>query len=257
MGVVRKLAPGARFFLDFVDFLWYTITIESFFQEEHMIQAFLFDFDGTIADTIPVLREAVNMTMEQYGYPLHSNEDILRFINNGARELIRRAMPADLQEDQELVDRVLADYSGHYRKVYHHTERAYDGVAELIARLHNEGFRIGVLSNKQDDILRKLTAQILLPGSYDGAQGVITGKPTKPHPYLVEKLAADLGVPPEACVMIGDSDVDFYTAQNAGMRHVGVTWGFRDEAFLRERGATLFAHDPDELLQILYQLNEN
>ena len=222
-----------------------------------MIQAILFDFDGTIANTVSVLREAVNLTMVQYGYPLHTDEDILRFINNGARELIRRAMPVDLQEDQELVDRVLVDYSGYYRQVYHHTEHPYDGVAELIERLHNEGFRIGVLSNKQDDILRKLSARVLLPGSYDAAQGVVTGKPTKPHPYLAEKLAADLGVSPGNCVMIGDSDVDLYTAQNAGMLHVGVTWGFRDEDFLREHGVTRFAHDPDELLQILYQLNEN
>ena len=221
-----------------------------------MIRAVLFDFDGTIADTVSALREGVNLTMMQYGYPTHTDADILRFINHGAKELIRRAMPAHLQQDEDLVDRVLADYSQHYRSVYHHTDHAYDGVAELISRLHGEGYRIGVLSNKQDEILRRLTRQVLLPDSYDGAQGVILGKPTKPHPYLVEKLAADLGVPPSECVMVGDSDVDLYTAQNAGMRHIGVTWGFRDEAFLREKGAVLLAHDPDELLQLIYQLNE-
>ena len=222
-----------------------------------MIRAVLFDFDGTIADTISALREGVNLTMEQYGYPTHTDVDILRFINNGARELIRRAMPEELRRDEDLVDRVLADYNQNYLSVYHHTNRAYDGVAELISRLHGEGYRVGVLSNKQDGILRKLTKQVLIPGSYDGVQGVIPGHPTKPHPYLVEKLAAEFCVSTLDCVMVGDSDVDFYTAQNAGLRHIGVTWGFRDEAFLREKGATLLAHDPDELLQLIYQLNEN
>ena len=222
-----------------------------------MIRAVLFDFDGTIADTISALREAVNLTMTQYGYPTHTDADILRFINHGARELIRRAMPSHLQQDEALVDRVLADYHQHYLSVYHHTNRAYDGVAELIACLHGEGYRVGVLSNKQDVILRQLVGQILIPGSYDGIQGAIFGKPTKPNPYLVEQLVDHLGVATSECVLIGDSDVDLYTAQNAGLRHIGVTWGFRDEAFLREKGATLLAHDPDELLQLIYQLNEN
>jgi beta-phosphoglucomutase-like phosphatase (HAD superfamily) len=64
-----------------------------------MIKAILFDFDGTVADTISALREGVNLTMEQYGYPLHTDGDILRFINNGARELIRRAMPEELRTE--------------------------------------------------------------------------------------------------------------------------------------------------------------
>ena len=54
--------------------------------------------------------------------------------------------------------------------------------------------------------------------------------------------------------MIGDSNVDFYTAQNAGMTHIGVSWGYRDEASLRELGATRIAHDPDELLEIIKSL---
>lgn len=222
-----------------------------------MIQAVIFDFDGTVADTISALREGINLTMEQYGYPTHTDGDILRFINHGARELVRRAMPAHLQGDEALLDRVLADYNIHYGKVYHHTDHAYDGIPELVDALHREGFRIGVLSNKQDGILRKLVEQVLIPGSYDAAQGVIPGKPTKPHPYLAEKIAAELSVPPSACVMVGDSDVDFRTAQNAGMLHVGVTWGFRDAEFLKANGAKHLAHSPGELGEIIRQLNQD
>lgn len=214
------------------------------------MKAIIFDFDGTLADTISALREGINRTMRLYGYPEHTDDEIRSFINNGARELVRRAMPRELQADEALLDRVFADYNRIYGEIYHHTDRTYDGVDELVARLHGR-YRIGVLSNKQDVYVKRLCEQILPSGSYDVAQGVILGKPVKPDPFLSLLVADALGVSPSDCVMIGDSDVDIRTARNAGMQHVGVTWGYRDEAFLREHGATHLAHTPAELEEIL------
>ena len=221
-----------------------------------MIRAILFDFDGTVADTISALQEGVNRTMRRYGFPEHTYEDILDFVNHGARDLIRRSMPEALREDEELIDRVFADYNRDYEQVYLLTDHAYDGVAELIARLHGQGYRIGVLSNKQDRFVKGLCAAVLQEGSYDAAQGMVAGQPGKPHPYLAEKISAELGVLPQECIMIGDSDVDVATAENAGMTHVGVTWGFRSEAFLREHGATNVARTPEELEMLIAALSQ-
>ena len=215
-----------------------------------MLKAVIFDFDGTIADTVPAIREGVNRTMRLYGYPEHSRADILRFINNGARELIRRAMPEDVRDDGSQVTRVLNDYTRLYGVVCLQTKQAYAGMPELIAALHGS-LRIGVLSNKQDELVRRLSAQVLRPGSYDAAQGVYPGAPAKPDPYLAHRLAAGLGVEPQDCAMVGDSDVDIATAANAGMLHIGVAWGYRDEAFLRAHGARRIAHTPQELGMLL------
>ena len=212
-----------------------------------MIKAVLFDFDGTIANTIPAIREGVNNTMRRCGYPEHSYEDILAFINHGARELIRQAMPAPDCEDPATVDRVLQEYNTQYGLVYDHTREAYPGVAELIDRLHRAGYRIGVLSNKQDKFVQKLSRQVLLPGSFDAAHGVGPGQPPKPDPFLPALIARELGVSPADCAMVGDSDVDIATARNAGMLHIGVDWGYRDAAFLRAHGATNIAHTPEEI----------
>ncbi len=223
-----------------------------------MLKAIIFDFDGTLADTIPALCEGINQTMQLYGYPTHQDADILRFINNGARELVRRAMPKQLQGDEELVSRVLSDYDKQYSKVYLHTDRTYAGVRELVEYLHRElKLKIGVLSNKQDRFVKGLCRQVLAPDSYDTAQGVIAEKPAKPDPYLAHLVADALGVSPEECAMVGDSDVDIHTAKNAGMLHLGVTWGYRDEAFLRASGATRLANTPDELLNLILQETEN
>ena len=220
-----------------------------------MIRAIIFDLDGTIADTISAIREGVNLTMEQYGYPTHDDAAILRFINNGARELIRRAMPEALRADEELVSRVLADYDRLYGTVYLHTDRTYDGICETVRSLHDEmGLKIAVLSNKQDLFVKNLAGQLLPAGCFEAAQGVIHGKPAKPDPYLVGLVAEEMGVSPAECVMVGDSDVDVRTAANAGMTHVGVSWGYRDEAFLRERGAQRIAATPAQLLEIIKNL---
>ena len=218
------------------------------------MKAVIFDFDGTIADTLEAIGEAVNTTMQSYGYPSHSLADIRSFINNGARELVRRAMPKQLQIDEALLDRVYADYHREYGKTYLHTKIAYDGIPELIRDLHNAGVRVGVLSNKQHEYVVNLSKQVLPKGCFDAAQGVVPEQPTKPHPYLSELVAAHLGISPCECVMVGDSDVDILTAKNAGMTHVGVSWGYRDEETLRKNGATRIAHTPDELKKILKDL---
>ncbi len=217
---------------------------------KHPIKAVIFDFDGTISDTIPAIREGVNLTMQSYGYPQHTDADIRRFINNGPRLLIQRAMPEGLREDASLLDRVLADYNVFYRSVCLHTNSTYAGIPELIAQLHKT-YRIGVLSNKQDEFVKALCRQVLPEGCVDAALGALAGHPTKPDPYLSLRIAAELGVAPAECVMIGDSDVDILTAKNAGMQHIGVSWGYRSADFLAAHGALRIANVPAEIKELL------
>lgn len=215
-----------------------------------MIKAILFDFDGTLADTIPAITEGVNITMHHYGYPEHSEAAVRTFINQGARHLIRSAMPRALQSNESLVDEVFEHYSESYRLVHLNTKETYAGMRELVSRIHGIA-RVGVLSNKQDPHLRSLVEQVLEPGSFDGVQGVIQGHPAKPDPYLANRLTAALGVKPEECALVGDSDIDILTAKNAGMLHIGVTWGYKSAEVLREKGATLLANSVEELEALL------
>ena len=101
------------------------------------------------------------------------------------------------------------------------------------------------------ELADKLVEQVLEPGSFDGVQGVIQGHPAKPDPYLANRLTAALGVKPEECALVGDSDIDILTAKNAGMLHIGVTWGYKSAEVLREKGATLLANSVEELEALL------
>ncbi len=215
-----------------------------------MIKAVIFDFDGTLANTIPAILTCVNKTLRVYGFPERTEEEALSFINNGARELIRCALPSAFQQDAATIDSVLSTYTQIYLENYRLTRDTYDGILPLLAALRPT-YRIGVLSNKQDAILKPLCAHVLPVGSYDTAQGVIPGKPTKPDPYLTNLVADTLGVSPSECAMVGDSDVDLRTALAAGMLPISVSWGYRSEAFLRSAGAVNIARTPAEILEFL------
>ena len=88
----------------------------------------------------------------------------------------------------------------------------------------------------------------------DAVQGVFPGAPVKPDPFLSNRILNRLGVAPADCIFVGDSDVDFATAKNAGMTHVAVTWGFASEEHLKSVGATRFAHTAEELERIIYNI---
>lgn len=220
-----------------------------------MIKAIIFDLDGTVADTISAIREGVNLTMEQLGYPTHTDADVRRFINHGARELIRQALPADVSADPARVEKALDVYQGMYERTYKNTNLCYDGMVEAMTELAGK-YSLAILSNKQDRMVKGLAAQLLPAGVVKVAQGQIEGVPTKPDPTAVWQVCRTLGVEPSECAFVGDSDVDMHTAINAGCLPVGVEWGYRGADVLIEAGAKVLAKAPRELVEVIENVSE-
>ncbi|MBQ7172550.1 MAG: HAD family hydrolase [Clostridia bacterium] len=211
------------------------------------MRAVVFDFDGTIANTIPALRTAVNRALEELGFPTHTDEEVRTYVNYGSREMVRRALPAERREDQGLIDRATELYNKYGAEACFITKEPYPGVGELFLRLKQKEYAIGVLSNKHDPVLQKITPAILPKGSFDAIQGVAPGLPTKPDPALTLRILEKLGVDAKDAVFVGDSEIDLFTAENAGLYHIGVTWGYKDEADLIAAGAKHLAHTAEEL----------
>lgn len=207
------------------------------------MKAILFDFDGTLADTMPALTEAVNAALTELGYPIHHS--VKAFINHGARELIRRAMPEE-ERTEEKIDRAFALYEVCYRKIYLHTDCLYPGMRDLIRKVRPQA-RMGILSNKPAEMTEGLARLLFPAGEMAAVVGYENGKPGKPDPYLAKKAAAELGVSLSDCLLVGDSEVDVQTAKNAGMAFVGAGWGFYGEEFLRAAGADRVANTPADL----------
>ena len=213
------------------------------------VRALIFDLDGTLADTIGGIQDGMNETMIHYGYPEKSYEDIRRAIGNGARLLVKRCMPADAAEDDALVSEVLAFYDDAYSRTYMHTRECYEGMVEAVKTLHARGYRLAVLSNKQDTYTKRLVAQLFPDGEFSVVMGQ-TDLPTKPDPTVPTMIAAQLGVEVRECAMIGDSDVDIRTAQNADMTGVACSWGYRERQKLSDLAPHHLVDRPAELLAI-------
>lgn len=211
-------------------------------------QTAIFDMDGTILETLEDMCASVNVTMDHVGYPRRTMDEVRRFVGNGAAKLIERCMPAGAEDPR--YPAALEFYRAYYDAHAQIKTGPYPGIPELLNQLSREGVRLAVVSNKPDEAVRALTERYF-PGVFPVAIGNRDGWATKPAPDSVYEAMRLLGARRESTVYVGDSDVDVDTARNAGLDSIIVTWGFRDEDFLRAHGAQHLAHNADELYEML------
>ena len=221
------------------------------------IKLVIFDLDGTAADTMDGIVEGLNRTMSECGYPAHTRESVLQFVNYHTRRYIEEALPEAARTDAE-IDRVLGIYTRHYEDTYTLTV-PFKGIPALFDRL-NQRCPVAMNSNKQDRFVKALAEQLFAEGTFIAAEGYRPDRPSKPDPamaYAIMEMASErLGerLTPDQCVYVGDSDVDYYTAQNAGMHCISVSWGYRSHEFLRALGDQPVAASVEELWDELVRL---
>ena len=209
------------------------------------IKAVVFDLDGTLVDTLDDLTDATNEAMKAVGRPLHTRAEVRSFIGNGIPVLIKRA----LGDDQSGFERALSEFRRYYD--LHSTDKsvAYEGVAELIAWLTDNGIKTAVVTNKYDSAAKIVTKKTLPP--LDAVVGVSDGVNPKPAPDGILYICKETGIAPEGTCMIGDLATDYLASKNAGCDHIIAKWGYGHEKGLRKHGATVFAEKPVDLLEIL------
>ena len=213
---------------------------------------YIFDLDGTLLDTLQDLANSVNYALRQYGLPEHSLDDVRRFVGNGVRLLMERAVPDGAQHPQ--FESVFATFRQYYMEHSLDTTRPYDGIVETIHELKQRGCRLAVVSNKMMAATQELVAYFFPEIEVAIGEHEAAGIRKKPAPDTVYEALRQLGLVvggfPADTVYVGDSDVDIATARNSGLPCISVLWGFRDKPFLLEHGATTFVSTPQELLTI-------
>ena len=234
--------------------MWYNTFIKRGEKMEAVFKnkkAVIFDLDGTLADTVSAIVEAVNMTMDSFSFPTHTDEEVRNAIGNGATTLIRRLVPNGVRSDEALVLRVRKEYDEMYALTYMHSDRMYDGIDDTIRFLKiGRGLKLAVFSNKQDEYVKALCEQYFPDGIIDVARGQ-TSLPIKPDISGLLKVVEELGVSLDECVYVGDSEVDVKTAENASVDFVGVSWGFVGKDALVAHGATTVIDHPSQLISLI------
>ena len=213
-----------------------------------MFDAYIFDLDGTLLDTLDDLTSSVNAALFAYRCPERTRDEVQNFVGNGIRLLMRRAVP-DGESNPRFSD-IFEFFKRYYGEHCFDSTKPDPGVMELLVRLKSEGRSTAIVSNKADYAV-KLLAERFFPGLVGAAAGENEAAwiRKKPAPDSVLAALKRLGTDKSGAVYVGDSEVDIQTAVNAEIPCISVTWGFKSREFLLKNGASRLVDTPAEILK--------
>jgi phosphoglycolate phosphatase len=189
--------------------------------------AVVFDLDGTLADTAADIREALVRALASEGFPPVDLASVRLMIGGGPRLLVRRALERlGVEDEAGLVERLTRGFYTEYKRQNNRETRLFDGVESTLRRLHEAGVRVGICSNKPDELCRMLARNFSLERYVDEILGSDDVRPKKPDPAPLLAVIERLGAPPGDTLYVGDSETDVATARAAGVRVMLVDHGY-------------------------------
>lgn len=197
----------------------------------------LFDLDGTLVDSLPDIAATVNAVRHAQGHDELTLDAVRGMVGDGLSKLLERALPGATPEQMKAAKRV---YREHHLQQCIRLVRPFPGVPEHLARWHDQGLAMAVVTNKSavfaERILAHLDLRRYLPVLVDGES--VPAKKPSPEPCL--RALRELGVSPPRGTMIGDGVQDLRAGKAAGLRTIGALFGYRDPDVLRREGADGF-----------------
>jgi haloacid dehalogenase superfamily, subfamily IA, variant 3 with third motif having DD or ED/haloacid dehalogenase superfamily, subfamily IA, variant 1 with third motif having Dx(3-4)D or Dx(3-4)E len=223
-------------------------------QGDILYKACIFDLDGTLANTLNSIAFFANSALEKCGHNTIETSKYRFLVGNGADLLMHRMLNTACGEgnySEDDVRKLRKTYDALYESDPTHIVTNYDGMQELIRELRQAGIKLAVLSNKPHNCTEAVVEALFAPGMFDACYGQRPEVARKPSPQGALLIAEELGVKPEDCLYIGDTDTDMKTGAAAGMDTVGVLWGFRPRQELEENHAKYIVETPKEIKDIL------
>ena len=220
----------------------------------HSPLAILFDLDGTLVDTAPDLLASLNAVLTRAGHRPVKPTELRKLVGHGVKWLFERAFEeTGATVSAEDLERYSDEFMAHYRENIARESRPFPGVVETLKRLADEGAKLGVCSNKPQELTDLLLAQLDLArhfGAVYGGGKAAHNKPAADHVLeLVEALDGSRG----RAVLIGDSTVDVAAARAAGIPVIVMSYGYTPVA-ASELGADAVADDFAALPELISRL---
>lgn len=212
-------------------------------------QAFIFDLDGTLIDSLEDIAESINCMLDARGYPRCGVELFRQMVGDGMDKLVERALPEAVRSP-ELIATCVEEYRANYDRLWHQKTAPYPGIVAALEKLKAAGLKLGVISNKAHRFTVPMTEHFFGKDCFHHILGQRNEVPRKPDPAGAHEMAGFLGLRTEEMAYVGDSGIDMAFAKSSGMLAVGVRWGFRSEAELREFGADALISQAEDLFNL-------
>lgn len=210
----------------------------------------IFDLDGTLLDTLADLRDSMNHVLKENGFPERTTDEIRRFVGNGIRKLVERAVPKEFSMDTLLIDKLYKEMGSYYKDHCMIKTGLYSGTVEMLKTVKENGYLCAIVSNKIDTAVKELDEKYF-GEMMETAIGERPGIKPKPASDMLFAAMEEIGAKKDNSIYIGDSEVDIETVKNAGLSCISVLWGFRDKEFLAENGGEVFVKNMEELTEFL------
>lgn len=202
--------------------------------------AFLFDLDGTLADTLGDIAATTNHVRARHGMHELTRDEVRAMVGDGARVLLRRALAHGRGEELAAgidLDEAVRTYREHHLVQCTATAVLYPGVREHLERLREAGHPLAVVTNKPEEYARLVVRHLGLEPLFPVLVGGDTLEQRKPHPLPVLHALEALGAAPAAATMVGDGENDVRSGRAAGTRTIAVLYGYGHEHVLRAERA--------------------
>ncbi len=213
----------------------------------------IFDFDGTLINSVPDLTLAINTMLTHYNLPAVPVEEVAPFIGNGARTLVKRALKHSMKEatiTDEFFEEAFQDYLKSYGEVPCEDTYLYPGVIETLQYLDNKEYKMVICTNKPFAFIKPILDHLEIKKYFKIWIGEDSLPETKPNAAPLLYLAKEMNLNKEHCVMIGDSKNDILAAHNADMQNIGLTYGYNYNEHIADYNPTIIVDDFAELQNI-------
>ena len=206
-------------------------------------QLLIFDFDGTLIDSVPDLADATNAMLTTLGKDTYPIETIRNWIGNGSRMLVERALVGDVTVPEGALTKAEADHAEQiffeaYTKIGGSKTVAYPDVDSGLKQLHAAGYTLALVTNKPIRFVPKILQTFGWQDLFSEVMGGDSLSTKKPDPAPLLHVCTQLGITPDQAIMIGDSRNDILAGQNANMDTLGLSYGYNYGQDIRELGPT-------------------
>jgi phosphoglycolate phosphatase len=194
------------------------------------LEALIFDLDGTLVDTAPDLHAATNHVLDMIGRQPISMPELRSFVGHGAMNLIERGVAATGEVvDQATLKRLHTEFLRFYGANIADHSVVFDGLIPVLDKAQAAGLKLGVCTNKIEALSLKLLTELGMMQRFGSLVGGDSLPVMKPDPAPLREAILRLGADPARAMMVGDSETDIRTAQNADIPVLAVTFGYTSQ----------------------------